>query len=317
MSLISFDDETARRLISAHDGDMALLYIYSRCCGQDLEKAARDLCRTMGQMRDAQEKLERIGLWEAAPAPAFSKAAAALPGIAAAPSPAPQAQAAKPEPAQELPEYPAEDIIRRSKEDPGFSAVAEEAQKTLGHMLSTSDLKRLFGIYDYLALPPEVIMLLLNHCLALSAPRRPSMRYIEKQAYQWANNEVMSLERAEEYMLRQRRRREQLSQVKEALGIKDRELSSTESKYVLSWLDMGFDMECLAIAYDRTVTNTGSLKWSYMNKILVSWHEKGIHSAQDVSERDSRRSKAAVRPGTSGPDRPVDLEKLKNIVSNM
>ena len=55
----------ADRLIAAHDGDVALLYIYRKrtgCC--DLEQAARDLCRTMQEVRAAQEKLQRIGLWE-------------------------------------------------------------------------------------------------------------------------------------------------------------------------------------------------------------------------------------------------------------
>lgn len=54
---------------------------------------------------------------------------------------------------------------------------------------------------------------------------------------------------------------------------------------MLSWLDMGFDADCLAIAYDRTVTNTGSLKWNYMNKIVTSWHEKGLHTPADIEAK--------------------------------
>ena len=41
----------ADRLIAAHDGDVALLYIYlRRKGGADLEQAARDLCRTMQEI---------------------------------------------------------------------------------------------------------------------------------------------------------------------------------------------------------------------------------------------------------------------------
>lgn len=293
------DKSIAEALIAAHDGDVALLYIYL-CCrgGEDLERAARELCRTMGEISAAWEKLQRMGL---------------LPGERAfqdRPVPAP-----KPAPAEELPEYETEDLVRRSREDAGFSAIVTEAQKVLGHVLSSSDLKRLFGIYDYLALPPEVILMLLNHCVSISQGRRPSMRFIEKEAYVWANREIMSLEQAEEYIRSSRRRREDMGRIKESLGIRSRELTATEQKYISSWLDMGFGEECISIAYDRTVTNTGALKWNYMNKILLSWHEKGIHNAAQLEEKEGRRKTAPTRTNT--PDKPIDMEALRAIVEKM
>lgn len=293
------DKSIAEALIAAHDGDVALLYIYL-CCrgGEDLERAARELCRTMGEISAAWEKLQRMGL---------------LPGERAfqdRPVPAP-----KPAPAEELPEYETEDLVRRSREDAGFSAIVTEAQKVLGHVLSSSDLKRLFGIYDYLALPPEVILMLLNHCVSISQGRRPSMRFIEKEAYVWANREIMSLEQAEEYIRSSRRRREDMGRIKESLGIRGRELTATEQKYISSWLDMGFGEECISIAYDRTVTNTGALKWNYMNKILLSWHEKGIHNAAQLEEKEGRRKTAPTRTNT--PDKPIDMDALRAIVEKM
>lgn len=293
------DKSIAEALIAAHDGDVALLYIYL-CCrgGEDLERAARELCRTMGEISAAWEKLQRMGL---------------LPGERAfqdRPVPAP-----KPAPAEELPEYETEDLVRRSREDAGFSAIVTEAQKVLGHVLSSSDLKRLFGIYDYLALPPEVILMLLNHCVSISQGRRPSMRFIEKEAYVWANREIMSLEQAEEYIRSSRRRREDMGRIKESLGIRGRELTATEQKYISSWLDMGFGEECISIAYDRTVTNTGALKWNYMNKILLSWHEKDIHNAAQLEEKEGRRKTAPARTNT--PDKPIDMDALRAIVEKM
>lgn len=293
------DKSIAEALIAAHDGDVALLYIYL-CCrgGEDLERAARELCRTMGEISAAWEKLQRMGL---------------LPGERAFQDRPVPAQ--KPAPAEELPEYETEDLVRRSREDAGFSAIVTEAQKVLGHVLSSSDLKRLFGIYDYLALPPEVILMLLNHCVGISQGRRPSMRFIEKEAYVWANREIMSLEQAEEYIRSSRRRREDMGRIKESLGIRGRELTATEQKYISSWLDMGFGEECISIAYDRTVTNTGALKWNYMNKILLSWNEKGIHNAAQLEEKEGRRKTAPTRTNT--PDKPIDMEALRAIVEKM
>ncbi len=287
----------ADKLIAAHDGNVALLYIWMCRCGSfNAERAARELCLTLSEVNSAYEKLCRLELFE-------EKTAVKEP---------------LPLPAEELPQYTSEDIIRRSETDSGFRAVLNEAQRKLGRVLSTSDIKTLFGIYDFLALPPDVIFMLLTYCIdsfkaKYGSGRLPSMRSIEKEAYSWANKEILTLEQAEEYIKKAAERRSKLGEVKSALGITGRQLTATEAKYVNSWLDMGFDCSTLAVAYDRTVTNTGALKWGYMNKIVTSWHEKGLHSIEDVEQNDTRPS--AVKPANrhSGKVTNDELERLRSI----
>ncbi len=273
-------DSIADKLIAAHDGDVALLYIWLRRHDAfDVDAAARELCRTGTEVGNAYEKLCRMSL--AHPA-AHALTVQKLP------------------PADELPEYTAEDIVRRSKEDSGFQAVITQAQHKLGRVLSTADLKTLFGIYDHLALPADVIFMLIGYCIDVFAEkygpgRLPSMRSIEKEAYFWANREIITIEQADEYIRTQAEKRSRVGELKSAMGIGSRVLTPTERKYMLSWFEMGFDNEAILIAYDRTVTNTGALKWGYMNKIMLSWHEKSIHTAAEVAERDSRTPASAVK----------------------
>ena len=300
----SISSAIADKLISAHDGDVALLYIYMvRRGGHDLDAAARDLCRTMSEISAAAEKLQRMGLMPDGAAPA--KAAA---------------KEEKLPPPDEIPQYRSEDIVRRCKENGEFAVVVAEAQTALTHTLSSVEMKTLFGIYDYLALPPEVIMMLINYCVARCReqstpdhPRRPSMRNIEKEAYNWVHQEILTLDQAEEYIRRQRERRDALGRAKAALGIHSRELTPTETKYISAWLDMGFDEDALAIGYDRTVTNTGALKWSYMNKIMQSWHEKGLHSAAEIESGDPRR-----RPQQSAAQgKAIDMDELQSVLEKI
>ncbi len=293
----NFIIQAADKLIAAHDGDVALLYLYIMRHGScNMEQAAVALCRTMQEIRSAYEKLERMGLSVPGQCPPAEKAPAPLP------------------PAEELPQYRTDDIIRRSKTDGSFSAVVAEAQQVMGHTLSGSDLTKLFGIYDYLALPAEVIMVMLHHCAEENRARhgesrRLSMRTIEKQAYIWANNEILSLEQAEEYIQQHKIFSQRISLAKEALQIRGRELSVTELKYVRSWLDMGFGPEALAIAYDRTVTRTGSLKWSYMNKILLTWNEKKLFTREDIEQKDSHNGYKPTAP--AGQSEEIDLNRLR------
>ena len=287
------------RLLAAHDGDVALLWLWlSRHAQPDLESAARDLCRTRAEMEAAWEKLRRMELAQSAAAPAVP------PAVSPAPiEPSRQAPA-------DPPEYTARDIVERG--DPAFTALVAEAQRVLGHGLSTPDLKKLFGIYDYLALPAEVVMQLLHYCAASSRGRLPSMRYIEQEAYLWADREILTLEQAEAFIAEQARRREESAAVAELLGIRGRELTGTESKYIQSWLEDGTPRELISLAYDRTVTNTGTLKWGYMNKILQSWREKGLRSVAQVQEKDLPPRRGAAP--AAKPDKPVDLTDLRSML---
>lgn len=309
------------RLLAAHDGDVALLYLYRLRTGSfDAEKAARDLCRTRREIDTADEKLSRLvpELCQAhngaanAPAPALDTPANAstAPAKATARAHVPEA------PEDELPEYRAEELVRRSREDDRFAAILDEAQRVMGRALSSVDMKTLFGIYDYLALPADVIMLLINHVAKqyserYGTSRRPSARAIQKEAYFWANREIITLEQAEEYIRALSERKAALREASDAMGIKGRELTKTEREYISSWLDMGFGAKVIAIAYDRTVTNTGSLRWSYMNKILTSWKDSGLFTVEDIESKDPRRRNETrtVKPEPRG-SRPADFEGL-------
>lgn len=295
-------DAAADRLIAAHDGDVALLYLWLMRHDYDCDSAANALCRTRREIEAAREKLVRMELITELPSEPQMPAAGTRPKLP---------------PAEQLPEYTAGDIIRRSESDSGFSAVIDEAKRLYGRNLSTAELKTLFGIYDYLALPVEVIYTLLTYCFTLFAEkygpgRQPSIRSIEKEAYAWANSEILTAEQAEEYASHAAERRSKAGRIKDALNIRDRALSTTETKYVFSWIDMGFAADAVAIAYDRTVTNTGSLKWSYMNKILLSWHEKGLHTPAEIEAGDSRKKPAAVKPQNEHRDSVSD-EELKRL----
>ena len=286
------------RLLAAHDGDMALLCLWLyRHRSDDLEAAARDLCRTLAEMEAALEKLRRNGLVPGGTGPARQETPARNPSSV--------------DPPDELPEYTAGDIAARG--DPAFLALVDEAKRVLGHALSTPDLKKLFGIYDYLALPAEVVMQLLHYCVAVSKGRLPSMRYIEHEAFVWARRGILTLEQADAYIAEQLRRRQESAAVAELLGIRGREMTASESRYVQTWISEGTPRELIELAYDRTVTNTGSLKWGYMNKILLNWKEKGLKTAAEVREKDlpPRRGKQIAEPKEPAP---VDLTDLKSML---
>jgi DnaD/phage-associated family protein len=305
--------QTIDKLIRAGDGDATLLYLYilkTRGLGTTAQAAAA-MGKSSGWIASAMAVLSRLGLVEIEGGGAGANAGPHVPQMD--------------EPPDEPPRYTIEELKRELQSGSSFASVVEETQRSLGRQLSPDELMRLFGIFDALRLPPEVILQLITHCISESrrsgGGRAPSLRYIEKAAYTWEREGINTLERAEEYIKGLEARRSQYGNMKRTLQIKDREFSATEKQYVDGWIDMGFGPEVVAAAYDKTLVKTGKMAWGYMDTILKSWHGKGIHSLKDVQEKDRWPSKGGdeTKGGAGGFDAPnqEDIVRMQRLLDKI
>lgn len=293
-------EEDVRALLEAADGEAALLYLHILRRGGTFDRgaAATELHRSDRDIASAADKLVKLGLLSAGQ----ERRSASLPE-------------------GRLPEYAAEDVIRRSREDEQFRALVGEVQMALGHTLSSADLKKLFGIYDELAMPPEVILLLVQHCKKTHAARFGAEKnlgfaFIEKEAYDWFHREILTYEQAEQWLQELQRRRSAIGRLQRELGLSDRRLSPTERRYLDEWLSRGFPVESILIAYDRTMTKTGGLKWKYMDAIIQSWAEKGLFTPEQIEKGDKKPEKKTTRSANvSGAawDDEKALEQIKRL----
>ena len=192
-----------------------------------------------------------------------------------------------PERSDAIPEYSQTDVAEHIGSDKHFRQLVDFCEENLGKVLSTVDLQVLLGIYSWLGLPADVICLLVTSCIEETRKkcgpgRVPTMRTIEKRAKQWLRDGVLTLGAAEEYMKRMEKLGEDKRRIASMLGISGRALSVTEEKYISEWIRLEISDELIASAYDKTVVNTGSLKWGYMHKILSSWNELGFKTVADT-----------------------------------
>lgn len=268
---VSMSGAAAKKLISCGSGDAALLYLYILLHGgvYSRSEAASAILRTEEQADAAMAVLSRLGLVCGENRPETP-----------------------PEQTDELPEYTIEDIRRELSEGEIFRSLTGEVQKALGRALSSDDLMKLFGIYTHLGLPPEVILQLIMYCREQYAKkygpgRVPTMRYIERAAYEWEREGIFSIEAAEEYLRDLETRKKAADAMADAVGIGGRALVASEQRYLDSWASLGFSADAVAVAYDRTVLKTGKLAWRYMDSILRSWHEKGLHSPEEIEKGDA------------------------------
>ncbi len=238
-----------------------------------------------------------------------------------APAPASQgAQTPAPPPADRQAEYTRADMAR-ALEGAEFAGLTGAVEEKLGKKLTTPDVAILLGLYDQLGLPADVIFLLVGFCAERTAlrygeGRRPTMRQIEKEGYTWARLGLMTQEGAAAYIRKYQHSRQALPRLMRLLRLGDRAPAPSEEKYLLAWESMGFADEVIERAYDKTMLKCKELKWPYMNKILCSWHEKGLHTMEAVSAGD-RPGRPAVQRRDEGQSAREDMARMEKYLEQL
>jgi DnaD/phage-associated family protein len=153
-------------------------------------------------------------------------------------------------------------------------------------------------MYDWRGLPPGVLSLLITHCVQEARERYgpgrpPTLKQIDREAAAWEREGVDTEARAEAHLAELAERRALRGEVLSLLQIRGRAPSTTEERYIKDWLQSGFSVELIALAYDKTVVRTGALSWKYMDTILKSWNEKRLTTPEEVEQGDTRRQTGA------------------------
>lgn len=285
--MLQIEKAHIHKLLCAQSPDAALLYLYIKD-DNDPAQAADRLGFSESRYACAAATLHQLGLW------------------------APQKQTRLP---GEPPQYTEEDVISAMDTDMDFRALRGEIQRILGKNLTTEELKILIGFTRYLGLSADVIVLLVCYCKdrakKLGKTRTPSLRTIEKEAYEWAEKGIDTMEEAAAYTQQQNLRFSRVGRIMEILQIRGRNLTAPEKRYIKQWLEMDFEEEAIGLAYERSCVNTGGLAWPYMHKILTSWHEQGLHTAQQVQSGDRKKT---VPKGGSGVLGDAEMDAIRKLM---
>ncbi len=300
-SILSMSAQAAERLIRLDSGDAALLYLY--LLGHPDPSGLKWPAL---RLQTAMDQLVAQGLAK------------------------PQTAPVVPDPAPELPpEYSVEDVTLALGNGSPFSALCDEVERRLGRKMSVNDLKSLFLLFDHLALPPEVILMLVAWCVdemehKYGVGRRPQLSQIKKEGFIWARRGIDTIEAAEAHITKMTDLRGREKEMLRLLDIPARPLVAREKTYITAWDEMGFDNETIRIAYEKTIMKKQSMDWSYMNGILRRWHEKGLHTAAAVQAGD--RDPRPIQAGGAQPVQPTpqqdqrtreDMDRMRRMLEQM
>lgn len=278
--ILSMTAQAARRLVETGDGDCALLYLALLQGGSDPDRAAGQLGWDTPRLSAAFSRLTSLGLAQGScPSPASVPAQPALVD-------------------DRPPEYTRGDIAHALEREMSFHGLYLEMERLLGKVFSDADLKSLYTIYDYLALPVEVIFMLGGYVVRSSRRQKgeaappPRMSEVKKEAFRWKRLGITTVERAEEFLRRQESIDQREWGVLSAVGVtQKRPAIDREREYINRWVGWGFSDEMIHLAYERTIFRKGQMNWPYVNKILESWHKSGFTTPQQVEQERGGKPK--------------------------
>lgn len=216
------------------------------------------------------------------------------------------------------PKYTNAEVTQSMDRDVQLQMLMQAAEQVLGKMLTASAAESLYSMYDWLGLPVEVILKLLEYCVGIG---KKSMAYIEKVAVTWHKEGIVTLEAAQAYLALETQKRSFVFKSKQIFGIDSRNLTSKEESLVSKWQVMGVSEELLQFAFDYTVDNTGKLAFAYMDKVLCAWVDAGALTPKqaqrfiDEYKKESALEKSAPKkksekPGVYGADK-YDYEEIR------
>ncbi len=271
-SILSMWREAADLLLTQDQGDPALLYLHimrhANASPEQWDKA---------RIRLAQEALDQLGLFPEE----YKQEAKQV------------ADASQKLEQQEPPQYSAQDLaVAMSQPDQVFSGLVTAIQQQLGKVLVSHDLTQLLTIYNYLGMPPEVMLMLVTHCISQAeskhgAGAKPTISQIKKEAHAWEREGITSFESANQHVQFLAEVSQLELRVLQIFHLQTRPLIQTERNTVKQWISWGFGDDILTSAYERTVAQTGNFEWRYCHGILKSWHQQGFQSLEQIKAHDN------------------------------
>lgn len=209
--------------------------------------------------------------------------------------------------------YKGTEVVKTVTSNQALSQFFAIIGQLLNKPLSTNDYKVIYSFIDYLKLPEQVIIMLFEYCISIG---KTNMRYIEKIAYAWADEGIVTPELAEGYVKRNTEERDVLKRYKKSFKITGRDFTDTETKMLTGWInDLKASEELIMYAYDKAVMNTGKISFQYMDSVIRG--ELAGKTAPDKKPLESNIRKSTFRNYPQD-DKMGDIERemIKKMMAN-
>jgi len=201
-------------------------------------------------------------------------------------------------------------VANRIAEDPEIAFLMQEAEIILARPLSSGDSGTLIMLHDSDGLPSSVILMIMQYAAGLGK----GMKYVEALGAAWAAEGISTLEQAENKLKTLDEAKQAWGIIQSTFGLDAHSPTEKEKSNATRWVhEMGFSKEMLRMAYEICIDAKGKYLPNYVNRVLESWHLKGIKTVDQVRAdiENDKKNKASGTKGMGGQPS-YDLSEFEN-----
>lgn len=184
-------------------------------------------------------------------------------------------------------------LTQRMNDDEGIVYLMQSADEIFGRPTNNNDKATLLMIHETDGLPVEVIIMLLRYAADIG---KCNIRYIEKIAINWADNDINTLERAEKRIRELTDGRNAAVRIQKLFGIDNHSPTEKESGYADKWINQfRFSDEMLRKAYEICVDSKSKYIPGYVDSILTRWAKEGITTPGQADQEKNGKKKSSSK----------------------
>lgn len=176
----------------------------------------------------------------------------------------------------------------------------EYIKKIYGREPSTNEMFTYLDWVDDYSMPPELVILLIDDCYSRGKKDLP---YLKQVAKNWFDAGINSLEKANEYTERHKEKWQKYSKVLNFLRV-GRQPTAVEEQMLYKWFyEFSYSEEVVIKACSLTA-NTIKPSFSYLDKILTEWNNKGLKTIQEIEAYITKSDTTAPAKSKAGSKAP-------------
>ena len=146
-------------------------------------------------------------------------------------------------------------LSKRMSEDPGIVYLMQSADEIFGRPTSNNDKATLLMIHETDGLPVEVIVMLMQYAASI---QKCNIRYIEKMAISWSDNDITTLEQAEKKIQQLTSGRNAAMTIQKILGLEEHSPTEKETEFADRWMNIWkFSNSISSISLPTTTISNG------------------------------------------------------------
>ena len=180
------------------------------------------------------------------------------------------------------PNYTAAQLTAFSESD--GSGLLFLAESYYGRTLTATEMATVYYIHEELGFSEDLCDYLMQYC---AGNHKQDFRYMEKVAINWKQKNIRTPKQAR---IETFSYDSNIMTIMRSLGLENNP-TEKEAGFINKWLgELGFSMEIILDACDRTVMATQKNRLRYCDSILRSWHKNNVTSKEDIRKLDENHT---------------------------